>query len=333
MAPERTRSRIAKVLLLAATLGFVTPLKLSAQLGTTFELEDREAAVGRVPLGKIVRVRLSDGGRAAGPVLRWNALAVTLGPYMGYAEQDTFVAIRSIDTLWLRGNSARRGAVYGAVTGLAAGAVIGSTAGSICPKAGGTKPCAQGAVTSAVAGMVVIGLAGAIIGSGSPDWQRLHPRGHVTFPRDPTGREVILEARDAGTNPDPRALALARTRPGTLVSLRFADRPDIAGYVMRAGFRRVVLVPVVGGSAPDEHLTLDAINGIWERGTAKRTGSVLGALLGFGAGAYMASQSTSCIPDSACGTSMVADGVLGGLVGWVVGGVVGQRFPRWQRRF
>ena len=130
MAPGRTQSRIAEVLLLAAALGLLAPRILFAQLGTTIELEDREAAVGRVPLGKIVRVRLSDGGRAAGPVLRWNTFAVTLGPYMGYAAQDTFVAIRAIDTLWLRGNSMRRGAGYGAVSGLALGVAIGSTAGS-----------------------------------------------------------------------------------------------------------------------------------------------------------------------------------------------------------
>jgi hypothetical protein len=335
MAPERPQSWIARALFLAATLGVVAPLTLSAQLGSTIALEDREAAVGRVPLGKIIRLRLSDGGHAAGPVLRWNTFAVTLGPYMGYAERDTLVAISSIDTLWLRGTAARRGALYGAVTGLAAGAVIGSTAGSLCPKAGWLRPCAQGAVTSAVAGLVVVGLAGAIIGSGTPDWRRLSPSGHGGLPLLATGREIVLEARDAaGTDADPRALALARTRPGTLVSLRFDGRPDLAGYVMRAGFRRVVLIPVAGAASPtDAPLALGAVNAIWARGTAKRSGSVLGALLGFGAGAYVASQSTSCLPSSACATTMVADGVLGGLVGWVVGGVVGDRFPRWQRRF
>src|SRR5258705_5863008 len=145
MAPERTRSRIAEILLFAATLGLLAPAALAAQLGSTIELEDREAAVGCVPLGKIIRLRLSDGGRAAGPVLRWNTFAVTLGPYMGYAEQDTFVAIRAIDTLWLRGNSMRRGAAYGAVSGLALGVAIGATAGSLCPTAGAAKACTPGA--------------------------------------------------------------------------------------------------------------------------------------------------------------------------------------------
>jgi len=334
MAPERTRSRIADVLCLAATLGLLAPATLSAQLGSTIELEDRQSAVGRVPLGKIIRLRLSDGGRAAGPVLRWNSLAVTLGPYMGYAEQDTFVAIQSIDTLWLRGNSTRRGAAYGAFSGLALGVAIGSTAGSLCPRAGWSRPCAQGAVTSAVAGLVVGGLVGAVIGSGAPDWRRLHPRGHPALAAEPTGPEVILEARDASMDPDPRALALVRTRPGSLVNLRFSGRPDLAGYVVRAGFRRVVIAPVVGGSAtPDGPLALGSVDGIWERGSAARTGSVLGALLAFGAGVYVASSSSACDPSGNCTTTMVADGVLGGIAGWIVGGKVGALVPRWQRRF
>jgi hypothetical protein len=335
MAPVRTRSRIAEVLFLAATLGFLAPAAVSAQLGSTFELEDRQAAVGRVPLGKIIRLRLSDGGRAAGPVLRWNALAVTLGPYMGYAEQDTFVAIQSIDTLWLRGQATRRGAMYGGISGLALGVAIGATAGSLCPQPGsGTRPCTQGAVTSAVAGLVLGGVVGAVFGSGIPDWRRLHPRGHAALAADPTGRQVILEAQDASTAPDPRALALVRTRPGSLVSLRFSGRPDLVGYVVRAGFRRVVIAPVVGGGAtPDGPLVLGAVDGIWERGSAARTGSVLGALVAFGAGAYVASKSTSCDPSGGCATTMVADGVLAGIAGWIVGGRVGALFPRWQRRF
>src|SRR5258708_27471332 len=178
MAPDRTRSRIAEILLFAATLGLLAPAALAAQLGSTIELEDREAAVGRVPLGKIIRLRLSDGGRAAGPVLRWNTFAVTLGPYMGYAEQDTFVAIRAIDTLWLRGNSMRRGAAYGAVSGLALGVAIGATAGSLCPTAGATKACTQGAPTRAPPRPAVGGRAG-------PGPPRGIGRGHRLNPTTP----------------------------------------------------------------------------------------------------------------------------------------------------
>jgi hypothetical protein len=332
MALGRTQSRIADAFFVVATLSIVLPATLSAQLGATFDLEDRQAAVGRVPVGKIVRLRLSDGGQAAGPVLRWNSLSVTLGPYMGYAEQDTFVAIRSIDTLWLRGQSTRRGAVYGGVSGFALGVVVGSTAGSVCPKAGSIRPCVQGAVTSAVTGLVVGGLVGAVIGSGSPAWLRLHPRGHTAFAQA-AGPAVTLEARDQTTEPDPRAMVLVRSRPGALVNLRFNDRPDLAGYVVRAGFRRALIAPVVGSVTPEGPLALDAVNAVWERGSAARPGSVLGALLVFGAGVYVASNAEPCGPSSNCTTSMLADGVLGGVVGWIVGGRIGSLFPRWERRY
>lgn len=334
MAPERTRSRTAELLFLATLVGLLAPRAATAQLGSTMELEDRQAAVGRVPVGTIVRLRLSDGGRAGGPVVRWNSFSVTLGPYLGYAEQDTFVAIQAIDTLWLRGQSTRRGAMWGAISGLALGVAVGATSSSLCPQAGTTKPCAQGAVTSAVTGLVVVGLVGAIVGSGSPEWRRIHPRGHSAIPTQPSGPPVVLEARDASTDPDPRALALVRTRPGALVNLRFTDRPDLAGYVVRAGFRRAVIAPVAGGSATlDGPLALGSVDAIWQRGTAARTGSVLGAVLAFGTGVYVAQNSRGCGPSSNCTSTMLADGVLGGLVGWVVGGRVGSLFPRWQRRF
>jgi len=333
MALGLPQSRIADVLLVVATLGIVLPATLPAQLGSTFDLEDRQAAVGRVPIGKIIRLRLSDGGRAAGPVRRWNSLAVLLGPYMGYAEQDTFVPIRSIDTLWLRSNTTRRGAIYGGISGLGLGLVLGSTSGSLCPRAGWIRPCTQGAVTSAAAGLLAGGLIGALIGSGNADWQRLHPRGHSAYAAPSTGRQVILESRDGSTEPDARALALLRARPSALVNLRFSAGPDLAGYVVRVGFRRVMIAPVGGANAPEGPLALDAIEGIWERGTAARTGSIVGSLLAFGAGAYVGSQSTSCGPSSDCTTTMLADGLLAGLAGWIVGGRVGSLVPRWHRRY
>ena len=329
----RTRSRIADAFFVVVTLSIVLPATLSAQLGSTFDLEDRQAAVGRVPIGKIIRLRLSDGGRAAGPVRRWNSLAVVLGPYMGYAAQDTFVSIRAIDTLWLRGNAKRRGAIYGGISGLSLGLVIGVTSGSLCPRAGWIRPCTQGALRSGAVGLLAGGLIGAVVGSGTPEWQRLHPRGRSVFATPSTGRQVTLEARDASTEPDARALVLLRARPGALVNLRFSSGPDLEGFVARVGFRRVMIAPIAGANAPEGPLALESIEGIWERGTAARTGSVIGGLFAFGAGAYVGSQSTSCGPSSDCTTTMLADGLLAGLAGWALGGRIGHLVPRWHRRY
>src|SRR5205809_578240 len=169
MALARTQSRIVEILVLIGTLGIVPHAPLaSQQLGSTFELEDRQAAVGLA---------------------------------------------------------------------------IGSTSSSLWPRAGWIRPCTQGAVTSAAAGLFAGGLIGALIGSGNPDWQRLHPRGRSAYAAPSTGRQVILEARDAPPEPDSRALALLRARPGALVNLRFSAGPDLAGYVVRVGFRRVMIAP------------------------------------------------------------------------------------------
>lgn len=332
MVRARRRPRGADALLVWGCLALLAPATAGAQLGAAFALEERQGALARVPAGKIIRLRLSDGGRAGGPVRRWITYSVTLGPYLGYAEQDTVLALATIDTLWLRGQATRRGALYGGAAGLALGAVLGATAASICPTGRRQEPCAQGTVTSAVAGLVIGGVAGAIVGSGNPEWQRLYPRDGAWRTATPSGPAITLEVLGDSSLPDPRTLALARIRPGRLVRLQFADRPDLAGYMVRAAARRAVLAPVVRAPA-DAPVPLTTLEAIWERGTAQRTGSVLGTLLGVGAGTYIAVGSTACDPGNACTATILGNGVLGGLVGWVVGGRVGSAIPRWQRRF
>lgn len=332
MARQGTLRRLAEVLLIAGVADLSAPAAAPAQLATTFGLEERQGALARVPVGKIIRLRLTDGGRVAGPILRWTAISVTVGPYLGYAERDTFAAVQAVDTLWVRGAATRRGALTGGAAGLAAGIVFGTSAGSLCPTSARTpKPCAQGAVTSSVAGLVIGGLVGALVGSATPQWKRLHPRDGAGLPAVPSGPQVVLEAPGESDAPDPRALALARTRANALVRVRFAAGPDLAGYVVRAGARRAVIAPVAGGNAGAGPIALGSIEGIWERGTAARSGSVVGSLVGVGAGVIIAVK--SCDASNDCAASLVADGVLGGLMGWVLGAGVASRFPKWHRRF
>src|SRR5258706_13180463 len=114
MVRARTQSRIVEIVVLIGTLGIVPHAPLaSQQLGSTFDLEDRQAAVGRVPIGKIIRLRLSDGGRAAGPVRRWDSLAGFRGPHMGDPEQSTVGPIWSIDTPVVPSTNEPPGATYG----------------------------------------------------------------------------------------------------------------------------------------------------------------------------------------------------------------------------
>lgn len=331
MALARTRQCSTNLLVLYALLGLATPRPGAAQLGSTFSVEDRQAALARVPMGQVIRLRLANGAQAGGPVVRWNTFSVTLGPYIGYAEQDTAVALQSIDSLWVRDHATRRGTLYGAVTGLALGVVLGSTAGSLCPVDGWKRPCAQGIVTSAVGGALIGSVFGIALGSGTPRWRRLHPQGRQVLP--PAGAPVTLEAAGEATEPDPRALALIRTRPGALVRLRFTGRRDLAGYVGRAGARRVIITPVIGADSTSGPIELGSVDGIWEQGTAQQRGSIVGALVGFGAGLYVTGRSRSCDAPGRCGVAgLGASGLLGGAVGWFLGGSVGSLIPRWERR-
>ncbi|HEV8304987.1 MAG TPA: hypothetical protein VGQ25_08510 [Gemmatimonadales bacterium] len=330
MARGRMRLYRAEILLVWGLVGPAAPAAAAQQLGESFSLEERQGALARVPDGKIIRLRLSDGSRAAGPIRRWNAFSVTVGPYLGYAERDTFVALAVIDSLWLRSDATRRGVAIGGVAGGALGAVVGFTAGSLCPTAGNDGVCAQGAVTSIVAGLAIGSLAGMLVGSGTPEWRRLHPQGGRPTPR--TGPEITLVAPGDSTLPDPRTVALARTEPGRLVRLQFRDRPDLAGYVVRAGARRATVVAVVG-AAEEGTVPLGSLESIWERGTARRPGSAIGTVVGFAAGVFAASSTSACDPSSDCLSAQVADGLLGGLAGWALGGRVGSLFPKWQRRY
>ncbi|HEY3279090.1 MAG TPA: hypothetical protein VGJ83_01145 [Gemmatimonadales bacterium] len=326
-------ARIALVCGFAGLAPGVAAAQLAtAQLGDNMALAERQAALARVPPGEIIRMRLADGGRAGGPIVRWTAYTVTLGPYLGYAERDTFVALAAIDTMWFRGRATHRGALFGGIAGGAVGVAIGASASSLCPTGGASKEsCAQGAVTSGVAGVLLGGLIGAVVGSGTPDWHRLHPwdRGGRSAP---PGTPVTLIAPGDSSVPDPRTLALARIRPGTLARLTFGDRPDLAGYVVVAGAHRATLAATVG-PVSGEPVSLASLDAIWQRGTAARGGSVVGMLLGAAAGTYVAASTSACDPGNHCTGAIAADGLIGGMLGWLLGGRVGSAFPKWERRF
>jgi hypothetical protein len=337
MARARMQSLTARTALVWGVAVLATPSAATAQLATSrlsenWRLEERQAALARVPPGEFIRLRLSDGGRAGGPIVRWTPHTVTLGPYLGYAERDTVVAVTMIDSLWFRGRATRRGAAYGAIALGAVGVLVGSTESRICP-AGATskKACPQGAVTSGVAGVLLGGLIGAVVASGTPEWHRVHPwdRGGRSAP---PGTPVTLIAPGDSSVADPRSLALARLRPGTLTRLTFGDRPDLGGYVVVAGARRATLAATVGPFG-DEPVSLASLDAIWERGTAARGGSVVGLLLGAAAGTYVAASTSACDPGNHCTGAIAADGLIGGVLGWLLGGRVGSAFPKWQRRF
>lgn len=328
MAPT-LRPPSAKIVV-AVVLTLISRPTQAQQLGSTFTLDDQQTAVARVAPGQFVRVRLKDGTRAGGPLIRATPLAFTVGPSVAFGDQDSVLRLRSVDSMWMRVYSTRRGTVVGGVVGGLLGLALGATSASICPEQG-DKACAQGAVTSAAGGVAVGALFGSLFGSGRSHWRRLLPQ--ESSPRLSTGAPEATIAATADTTVfDPRAVALMRTPRNVLVRLTFEDRGDLGGYVLRSGARGAVLGVVVG-HAPDEPIPITSLEGIWQRGDARRTGGAVGILVGSLVGVVIATQSSGCNPHSACRTTILGDGLAFGLAGLFVGNRAGRLFPQWHRRF
>ena len=303
------------------------------QLGSTFPVEEQQRAVARVFPGEFVRARLTDGSRAGGPLVDATPVAFTLGPSVAYSDNQSVVRLVTVDSLWVRAYSSRRGVVIGGGLGglLGLGLGRGVDAGSMCPTTSGTRACAQSAVTSAAVGVLIGGVTGSIIGSGIGHWRRLLPRGG--WSAEPSGSRVArLVVPDDSAAFDKRAVTLMRMRPHALARLTFADRGDLAGYVVRAGARGAS-IGAIAGNAPEEPIPITSLEGIWERGHAGKTGAAIGTLLGTLGGVVYATQSSACDPHRNCRMAILGDGVGGSLLGLLAGDRVGRFFPHWQRRF
>ena len=322
---------LAPRLLFASVLLLLPSEGAAQQLGATFPLAEQQTAVAHVTPGQFLRVRLKDGARTGGPLIQATPVAFTLGPSVAFGDEDSRLYLATVDSMWVRVSSTRRGMVIGALIGAAAGVGIGASAASVCPVNGYAQPCTQGAVTSLAGGMLIGGLAGALVGSSRSHWRRLLPR-EGTGTAAPTGTVAVLTVPDDSIAFDPRALALMRVSRDNLLRLTFSDRGDLGGHVVRAGARGATL-DVVSGHPGDAPIPLQSLESIWERGTAARTGSAVGVMAGSLAGVLIATQSSGCYPHSSCKTTIFADGVGFGALGFLIGGRVGNWFPEWRRKF
>ena len=302
------------------------------QLGSAFKFADEQTAVVRIQPGEFVRVRLKDGSRAGGPLISATPTAFTVGPSVAYGDRDSVLALGAMDSLWVRVPSTRRGALSGAVLGGLVGLGIGLTSTSLCPTEGPgeAKPCASGVITTTASGVLLGGIMGSLVGSGRTHWRRHLPRGDM--PSGSGGAEATLIARPDSTTYDPRALALMRIPSDAQVRLTFKDRGDLAGYLLRTGAGGATLEVRIG-TPGDVPIPLESLESIWERGTARRTGTTAGVVLGSATGIAIATGSSSCDPDNSCTSAILLYAGTGALLGYLFGGIIGDHFPKWHRRY
>src|SRR6266498_992279 len=107
------RPQSAKVLLTTVLTLFGFPAA-AQQLGTTFALADQQTAVAHVVPGQFLRVRLKDGSRTGGPLIQATPVAFTLGPSVAFGDEDSRLYLGTVDSMWVRVYSTRRGMVIGA---------------------------------------------------------------------------------------------------------------------------------------------------------------------------------------------------------------------------
>src|SRR6266550_7635435 len=120
--------------LLPAVLLLIGRPASAQQLGATFPLADQQTAVAHVTPGQFLRVRLKDGARTGGPLIQATPVAFTLGPSVAFGDDDSRLYLGTVDSMWVRVYSTRRGMVVGALIGAAAGLAVGVSAASLCPR-------------------------------------------------------------------------------------------------------------------------------------------------------------------------------------------------------
>lgn len=128
------------------------------------------AAVARLRPGTTIRFNAANVGRVEGRFAGASAATLTLadsGPPADYA-------IAAIDSVWVRGTAARRGALIGAIPvglfGIAVG--VGANSGA-CGESSGSCPWAIPVL--GLAGAAAGALLGALVGSQIPRWHRRVP--------------------------------------------------------------------------------------------------------------------------------------------------------------
>ena len=135
-----------------------------------------DSVAGRLKPGQLLRLRSQDGQRVEGRFAVYTPAPPTLQLGMG----DTAISVTRIDSLWVRGNASKTGAIVGA---FALGVPSAVFWGALCEGLSeGTGCDAWGTVAALTAAGAGVGaLLGAVIGSASPRWQLRYARPRVSL--------------------------------------------------------------------------------------------------------------------------------------------------------
>ena len=153
-------------------------------------LAAQDGGVSQLKPGKTIRMSIRGGATYEGRLLdlRGDTLVV------GQTDDWFLVPVRNVDSLWVRGNAAKTGAIVGAIPVALLGALTGGFLSSLCrgyygerqqlramqglaPVEGGDG-CLPGGIAAALGGLIGASVGaplGAIVGALIPKWRQWDP--------------------------------------------------------------------------------------------------------------------------------------------------------------
>lgn len=161
--------RVAEVVALALAVSAAAPRDVAAQRPDNQD-SVWGAALARLSPGRAIRVHQTGRGRIEGTFRSAAPATLTLD----LATSPTELSTAGLDSLWIRGTTARTGALVGAIPGAVAGVTVGVLANLACSDDGGDS-CPEAIPLLGLAGAAGGALLGALIGSLIPKWHRRIP--------------------------------------------------------------------------------------------------------------------------------------------------------------
>ncbi|MEO8296109.1 MAG: hypothetical protein ABI613_11390 [Gemmatimonadota bacterium] len=140
---------------------------------------------------------------------------------------------------------------------------------------------------------------------------------------------IVTRSAGAQSGESPDSTSLTQLRPSRFVRFAVPNLGRVQGRVDGPVSGSVTLT----SQGQTQTISLGAIDTLWVRGRATRTGAIIGAIAGLGGGLlFGALLDALCEYD--CGSNAtVTVGALGAITGAGAGAIVGAAIPRWKKVF